>query len=235
MTSALLLTLLAVAPTKTRVFLDAGHGVGTNSGTRTSACTDEADFVLALAKDVARILEDTGRFEVRLSRTDARGPSYRRRLAAAERFRADVLISLHIDARGAFDEREVAPGQTCPVGSGHTGFAILVSDEGDRARAAERRRWSRAIARAMSSAKFEAYDGLDYGGIYLTDEVPGVFVDRRRLFMLRRPPMPSVIVETHHALHPKEHARWLRPDTRLRFARALVVAIENARTTQPSE
>ena len=41
--------------------------------------------------------------------------------------------------------------------------------------------------------------------------------------MLRRPAMPSVIIETHHAWHPDEWARWQEENTRLAFAFAVGV------------
>ncbi len=226
MPGVLLLALLAVAPAKTRVFLDAGHGAGTNTGARTVHCTDEADFVLALAKDVKQVLERTGRFDVRLSRRTAKGPSYRRRLAAAERFGADVLVSLHVDTRGEYTWHEPKPGERCPVSREQPGFAILVSDEGGAKLVEARRRLARSVAKAMSGAGFVAYDGFDYGGLYLNDPVDGVFIDRRRLFMLRRPSMPSVIVETHHALIEAEHEQWKRPERRVAFARALGAALQ---------
>lgn len=230
---AVLVALAAATPAKTRVYLDAGHGVGTNTGAQTVRCTDEADFTLALAKDVARQLEATGRFEVRVSRKTADGPSYANRLAAAKQFSADVLVSLHADTRGASEPHTVEEGKTCPSSREQPGFSILVSDEGGEKLAARRRRLGRAVADRMRSAGFEAYDGIDYGGLFVSDEAPGVFLDRRRLFMLRQPPMPSVIVETHHAWHVDEHAKWLDAATRSRFAKALAEALERGLKPAP--
>ena len=53
----------------------------------------------------------------------------------------------------------------------------------------------------MSLAGLTPYDGRDYPGLYLDDPAQaGAFIDRRYLFVLRKPEVPSVIVETHHFL-----------------------------------
>jgi len=60
-----------------------------------------------------------------------------------------------------------------------------------------------------------------------------VFVDRRtplrrRVFLLRAPRMPSIIIETHHALDYRESARWAEPRTHDAFAAAVAAALVDA-------
>lgn len=59
--------------------------------------------------------------------------------------------------------------------------------------------------------------------------MPGVFVERhkpnKRIMMLRRPGVPSVIIETHHAWDTREAARWEEPRTRQVFATAVHAAL----------
>lgn len=56
-----------------------------------------------------------------------------------------------------------------------------------------------------------------------------MFVDRhvpgQRIFLLRRPRMASVIIETHHGLHPAEHQRWQETRTLEAFAKAVAAAL----------
>lgn len=208
-----------------RIYLDAGHGVGTNTGARTVACTDEADFVLDVCEGLAQALEASGDFEVVLSRTSSAGPGYKARAAAAAETKADLLLSVHADSRGEARWSKQSDGQLCLENAAQPGFSVLFSDEGHAERVSARRRLARVIARRLLQSGLPAYDGFDYTGLYVSDDTPGVFVDRRGLFMLRRPKMPSVIIETMHALHPEEWARWQEPATRAAFHGAVLAAL----------
>jgi N-acetylmuramoyl-L-alanine amidase len=84
----------------------------------------------------------------------------------------------------------------------------------------------------MQAAGFLPYDGNDYIGLYEDDpKSPGVFVDRhqpgRRIFFLRKPSMPSVIIETHHALDPREERRWREEKTLQAFGASLAAALSD--------
>ena len=197
-----------------RVFIDAGHGAPGNPGNDDAACREEQAVMLALADHLAAGLETRG-YAVARSRSGEERPSYPERLLAAEAFGAEVLLSLHSDARGSAVAVEVGE-RSCPQNPSQPGFALLWSDEGDLA--TDRQALARALAQGMIDQGFLAFDGLDYGTIYQGDaEAPGVFLDRhapgRRILMLRRPTMPSVILETHHAWHPDEAAAWQDPAT----------------------
>jgi N-acetylmuramoyl-L-alanine amidase len=210
---------------KKRIYLDAGHGTTANEGATTALCDKEQDVVLAIANALKIALESTGRFDVRLSRTTSVGPSYEDRVRTAERFHADALISLHLDARGEADTLSRPKGQIAFRNDAESGFGILRSDRGSSSIVARRRDLARALARRMMEVGFPAYDGEDYGGLYTNDPVPGVFIDRRSLFMLRRPRIPSVIIETHHGLYLNETERWREPATLTAFGEAVSAAL----------
>lgn len=119
-------------------------------------------------------------------------------------------------------------GRSCVQNPAEPGFAVLWSDEGPLAE--ERHDLARRVAAAMIAQGFLAYDGVDYGGLYAIDpDAPGVFVDRhrpeRRIRLLRRPAMPSILIETHHAWHPDEAAAWQQAATRDRLVAALAAAL----------
>src|SRR5262249_55614386 len=113
------------------------------------------------------------------------------------------------------------------------GFSVLYSDRGDPALNAGRQSLARAVARRMALAGLGAYDGRDYPGLYLNDAVPGAFVDRRFLYVLRKPEVPSIIVETHHFLDLEESARWKEPRTLEAFAAAVAGALVEALGAAP--
>lgn len=213
-----------------RVALDPGHGVRgettavTNPGMDTADCTSEHVFTLELARDLARRLEGTGAFEVILLREEAAGPAYPDRWEAAEAAGAEVFLSLHSDSRGEASFVELGE-RRCPQRALEPGFSVLFSMEGDDAMDRRRGELARALSATLRGIGLPAYDGADYGTAYTADAVPGVFIDGRGLAMLRRPAMPSVIVETHHAWHPEEWARWQEEETRLAFAAATAQAL----------
>ncbi len=215
-----------------RIAIDAGHGAPGNTGALSLTCVQEQDFTLRLARALIAQLED--RFDIVETRPPGRTPPYAERVAQAERARVDALISLHFDARGAVVVRAVTEdGRPCLESQGSTGFAILWSDEGPAERVERRHVLARAVAGAMAARGFAPYSGEDYPGLYAADlDTPGVFVDRheprQRVYMLRRPKVPVVIVETHQALHAEEWARWQEPGTVAALAEALAEAVDRA-------
>lgn len=216
-----------------RLFLDAGHGAPGNTGNRSVTCEDEAAHTLRVAQDLARRLERGGRFIVKQSRRPGELVRYQRRLADAVAFKAEAFVSLHSDARGTAEWWSPRAGATCLRNDADPGFGVLVSDDGPKRLVSKRFRLGRALARRLGEAGFPAYHGLDWLALYAADEgEPGVFVDRRpprqRVFVLRRPRIPSVIIETHHALDLAESARWTEERTLASFAAAVEAALLDA-------
>jgi N-acetylmuramoyl-L-alanine amidase len=220
---------------KRRIYLDAGHGAEGNTGNRSVTCEDEESFTLRAAEDLARRLEATGRFQVRLSRKAGERVPYPDRLTAAEAWRAHAMLSLHSDSRGMALPWEPSPGQQCYRQDASPGFSVLWSEEATPSLRARRALLARALAQSLGSAGFKHYDGVDYTGLYAADTAqPGVFVSRqsepthRRIFVLRRPSIPSVIIETHHALDFEEAARWREERTLEAFAAAVAQGLVEA-------
>jgi N-acetylmuramoyl-L-alanine amidase len=216
---------------KRRVFVDAGHGAPGNSGTVSVTCDVEQDYTLKAAEELAARLTASGAFEVKLSRTAGASPSYQARLDAAAAWKADVLLSLHMDARGeGVLVNRTAEGRECFRSEGALGFSVLWSDEAAAPLAAGRHRLASALAARLVQTGFPAYDGADYPGLYENDAAqPGVFLDRheagRRVWFLRKSALPGVIIETHHSWHPEEHARWQEARTYDAFAAAVAAAL----------
>lgn len=211
----------APAVKKRKIYLDAGHGFPGNEGAQTVRCEAEREVVLELATDLAKRMRDSGKFEVKLSRTSSVGPTYPQRLTDAVKFGAELIVSIHLDSRGSY--RQV---DGCPRNDEQRGFAILFSDEGPKKMVEKRRKLSRAIAENMSSRGLLAYDGYDYAGLYEFDPAAGVFIDRRGLLMLRRPIIPSVIVEALHGLSKPERDSWDLEETRAKFGEAIISALD---------
>lgn len=230
------LTLLALnnPPTqkrKPRVYLDAGHGALGNQGALLVHCEHEETYTLRVTQALLERLAQHNRFELRISRLGSQAISYKDRLRDAYAWRADIILSLHADARGLARWAETDPlGTPCYANDAEPGFAILWSDVARTAiLKTSRGNLARQIASHMQSAGFLAYDGVDYTGLYEADATPGVFVDRhvpgQRIFFLKDPTIPSVIIETHHGLYEDEHTLWQQPRTLDAFASAVAAAL----------
>jgi N-acetylmuramoyl-L-alanine amidase len=209
------------------IYLDAGHGAQGNEGNSSVVCEPEASFTLRVARELARRLEATGHFQVKLSREEAgQRPGYKARLEEAERWRAELFLSLHSDARGEASGWLAAPEQWCLRNDVAPGYSVLYADDIPEPLLSRRLALARALARRMGEAGFFPYGGEDYVGLYDPDSAqPGTFVSRhlpgQRIFVLRKPRMPSVIIETHHALDFEEVARWREERTLDAFAAAV--------------
>lgn len=220
-----------------RLYLDAGHGSPGNKGNRSVACEAEESYTLRVAQDLARRLEATGHFQVKLSRTPGQQPAYKARLEEAARWRADVLLSLHSDVRREVDEWRVPPGPDgCLRDDTSPGYSVLYADDIPEPLLSQRQVLARALAQRMGNAGFLPYGGQQYGGLYVSDPVQaGAFVSGRqpgrRIFVLREPTMPSAIIETHHALDFEEVARWDEARTLESFAAAVAQGLVDALTT----
>lgn len=204
------------------VVVDAGHGAPGNSGNTSCTCTPEQDVTLDVASDLGNNL-GTG-IVVHQGRAGDARPTYPDRKKLAENIHADAIVSIHTDSRGEPD-----PDKPCPTTDDQPGFSVLWSDEGPDALVAGRHRLAQAIAIRMSEAGFLAYDGVEYTGLYAAEQVPGVFLDRhapnKRIYMLRRTTLPTVIIELMNAWHPAETARWQEPATRAALAGAVRAAL----------
>ena len=195
---------------KVRLFIDAGHGAPGNTGNHGCACQLEQDHTLKVAQYLGFALSALGRFEVKLSRQPGESPPYRPRIAAAEAFKADVIISLHSDARGDATFFSSDAG-LCLRNPNEPGFSVLWSEEGPAF--PKREQLGRTIGAKLREAGFLAYSGLNYASLYKQDEKePSGWIDQRplkeRVFILRGSQIPTVIIETHHALDEHEVARW---------------------------
>lgn len=212
-----------------KVVIDPGHGAPNNHGNSSCFCIEEQDAMLDLADALRGRLEATGHVEVRLSRERGLPSDYDGRIVDAVAWGAQAFISLHSDVRGTIGRWSPDAGQTCQVASDAPGFAVLYSDEGDPPLSDMRALLGQSVARRMIESGFLPYGGVEYRSNYAADGEPGVFIDRhsaeQRIFILRRATIPSILVETHNALDPREVRRWGTRETLDAFAAALNSAL----------
>ena len=139
-----------------RVYVDGGHGAKGNSGNSGVRCVDEQDHTASAGVDLAAALTAAPGFDAKLSRKGTARPSYSRRLEDARKWRADVMIGLHTDARGEARWWEPEPGVTCLRNDDDPGFAVLWSDDGDDAMTKEEKiRLGRMIKSLVDQGRLE--------------------------------------------------------------------------------
>ena len=211
------------------VAVDAGHGAPGNTGARSARCEDEQDLVLPIAEQVADVLDAGGLTVLRL-RPPGERPTYDARLRALADSAAVLMVSVHADVRLPASAWSPTPGCEALVSHGQPGFSTLWSDE-DPTLAPGRRALADALAARLRQTGLPAYDGQDYTGIY-EQTGPGVFVDRhrpaRRVRFLRRPAVPSAIVEVAHLLDPDASLRIREPAVKAALAHAIAGGIVDA-------
>ncbi len=220
-----------------RVVVDPGHGAKGNTGNLSSFCEDEQDFTMALGEELAKHLRGTGHFDVRLSRERDDLVAYPDRVTSAAHWEAHAFLSLHSDVRGQMQTWEPDGGSPCPRSEVAPGFSVLWSDEGDQG--PRRLALARVLATNMARAGFRAYLGEEYDLYEGDGMVPGVFVDRhpagKRIYVLYKPRMPSVIVETHNAWDPREARRWREAETRQVFFQVVTASLVALLSTPENE
>lgn len=92
------------APGRRVVVIDPGHG-GQDPGAIGSSGIYEKTITLAVAQEVRRHLEATGRYRVHLTREQDVFVALRERIALARRWKADVFVSIHADSIGSVETR----------------------------------------------------------------------------------------------------------------------------------
>jgi N-acetylmuramoyl-L-alanine amidase len=219
------------------VVIDPGHGAKDNPGNTSCYCIAEQDFTLALAYDLEAALEALEGYDVVLSRHGSELVSYAERVAMAERLHADAFISLHSDIRGQAKLWRPNGAEDCKWSEEAPGFSVLFSDEAEPQLVTARRSLGSALAKGLLAANFSPYGGEEYLNLYAADAAAaGLFVDRheakKRVFVLRKPTIPSIIIETHNALDPREARRWEDVDVRHAFALAVAQGLTQFHMSQ---
>ncbi|HXG80880.1 MAG TPA: N-acetylmuramoyl-L-alanine amidase, partial [Sphingomicrobium sp.] len=124
-------------PGRPIVLIDPGHGGRDPGAPGVSGMTREKDLTLAMARELADLLEQRGRVRVALTREDDKYLSLEQRAAIARRLRAGLFLSIHMDS---------APN---PLAKGATIYSL--SDVASSAEAARFARAENAEAGALSS------------------------------------------------------------------------------------
>ncbi|MDX1547446.1 MAG: N-acetylmuramoyl-L-alanine amidase [Rhodothermales bacterium] len=211
------------------IVLDPGHG-GYDPGTTGRAGTREKDITLDVARRLRRRLDAYGAFDVLMTREDDRKVHLRERVAFAREQRADLFVSIHVNALPdtavtsvetyyfglTEDERTLRSAARENVGSELSNAEFR--DALDRAGETMKFQESKQLATSIQSTLFRSIrqvnaDARDWGA------KSGPFV------VLLGVEVPSVLAEIAVLSNPTEESRLNDPAHRERLAGALEAGI----------
>lgn len=218
-------------PGRPIVLIDPGHGGKDPGAPGVSGASQEKELTLAMAKELADLLEQRGRVRVALTREDDKYLTLEQRAGIARRLHASLFLSLHMDS---------APN---PLAKGATVYSlsdVASSAEAARFAEAENRRDGALSSEADGSVRalltdvalreqMEASAGL---AERLLRRAAGQVELRPRphqfaaFHVLRRAETPAVLVEAGYVSNADDEAMLTTREGRARLVLALAQAVE---------
>ena len=221
----------ARVPGRPIVLIDAGHGGRDPGATSVSGAVTEKQLTLAMADELADLLEKRGRVRVALTRADDLYLTLDQRAAIARRIGASLFISLHMDS---------APN---PLARGATFYSlsdVASSEEAARFASAENRAGNELSSESDGSLRSILSDLALRGQMEQSAELARRTVRRasgRALLrprphqfaafhVLRRAAIPAVLVEAGYISNVDDEAALATPAGRAPLVLVLAQAIE---------
>jgi N-acetylmuramoyl-L-alanine amidase len=218
-------------PGRPIVVIDPGHGGKDPGATGVSGSTQEKALTLAMAEELADLLEERGRVRVALTRDGDRYLTLEQRAGIARRLQAGLFLSLHMDS---------APN---PLAKGATVYSL--SDVASSEEAARFARAENAVDGALSSEEDDSVRALladvalreqmeDSAGLAerLLRRAAGRVELRPRphqfaaFHVLRRTETPAVLIEAGYISNVDDEAMLQTKEGRAPLVLALAQAVE---------
>jgi N-acetylmuramoyl-L-alanine amidase len=203
-----------------RIALDAGHG-GEDSGARGPKGLTEKEAAFAIAQDLQKSLEGAG-FEVMLTRPDAAFVPLWDRSRLANEARADLFLSLHLNAARARGAK-----------GSEVYFLSLGQGDADAEAVAELENAGAGPEPGAQSLSQKAFlkdsERLAVAILGQLNRLGGVKqrgVKQAPFIVLRGAAMPAVLVESAFISNPKEEARLKEPAFRKAIAEAITRGVQ---------
>lgn len=220
-------------PQKPVVVIDAGHG-GVDPGTIGPGGTREKDVVLEIAKILQSRLQKTGRYDVKLTRSDDRFIMLRKRIEIARRHNASIFISLHADSAPAKHARGLSVYTVSEQASDKEAEALAAREnKADVIGGMDLSREREDVAGILISlAQRETMNRsatlADVLVDALEDEVTMLPNSHRfaGFAVLKAPDVPSVLIETGFLSNPKDEKLLKTKSYREKLTRGIVLGID---------
>ncbi|RKZ92164.1 MAG: N-acetylmuramoyl-L-alanine amidase [Gammaproteobacteria bacterium] len=217
------------------IAIDAGHG-GQDSGALGSRGTKEKDVVLAIARRLAKLVNDEPGMQAYLTRDSDTFITLRQRIKRAHNHNADMFISIHADAF----HKQRAKGAS----------VFVLSERGASSEAAQLLADKENAADLAGGISLEdkddllAYVLLDLSqnasleaslevantvlsGLKRVGHVHKKHVESAAFVVLKSPDIPSILVETAFISNPDEERKLKSSSHQNKLARAMLSGIRN--------
>lgn len=217
------------------IAIDAGHG-GQDSGALGRNGTKEKDVVLAIAKKLARQVNDEPGMRAYLTRDKDVFISLRQRIRRARENGADMFISIHADA---FHNTR-AKGSSVYVLSDRGASSEAAQILADRENAADlaggislEDKDDLLASVLLDLSQTASLEGsLEVGntilsGLKRVGNVHKKHVESAAFVVLKSPDIPSVLVETAFISNPEEEKKLRSSSHQTKLAKAIMVGIRN--------
>ena len=219
--------------------IDPGHG-GIDGGAVSPSNLLEKDIVLAAAKELARQLTATGRYDVRMTRDSDVFVSLDQRLGLSAKHGVDLFVSLHADSLPEQEGAQVVRGATIYT------LSERASDERSRLMA-EKENASDLVAgiNVVEGADDDAVKGIlfdlmkretanfsaDFSNALVRKLKPAKVLARTphrsaAFKVLKQTHAPSVLVELGYLSNPEDEKLLNTPAWRKKVAAAITAAID---------
>jgi N-acetylmuramoyl-L-alanine amidase len=221
----------AKVPGRPIVLIDAGHGGRDPGAPGVSGTVKEKELTLAMAKELADLLEQRGRVRVALTREDDSYLTLEQRASIARRLQVGMFLSIHMDS---------APN---PLARGATVYSLS-----DVASSAEAARFAAAENRSDEALSSEADDSVRalLADVALREQMEASAGLAERLLrraagrvelrprphqfaafhVLRRAETPAVLVEAGYISNADDEAMLMTREGRAPLVLALAQAVE---------
>lgn len=218
-------------PGRPIVLIDPGHGGRDPGAPGVSGTSREKELTLAMARELADLLEERGRVRVALTREDDRYLTLEQRAGIARRLQAGLFLSLHMDS---------APN---PLAQGATIYSLS-----DVASSAEAARFAQAENGSDGALSTETDDSVRalLADVALREQMEASAGLAERLLrrasgrlelrprphqfaafhVLRRAETPAVLIEAGYISNADDEARLMTKEGRAPLVLALAQAVE---------
>ncbi len=224
--SAQAVSLSQVLPHRKLIVVDPGHG-GHDIGAVGPSGLSEKAVTLSVAHKIKEIL--LGTYEVVLTRNDDYGIDIEHRTAAANHYRADIFISIHVG--GGF--RHQARGMAIFYHSSHTGPWFKPPGQ-------QRDSWEMGekllpwdYIQGVYNSKNQVLAKLVYGHLLPKLGTVDRGVREAPCLVLRGADMPAILVEIGNLSHPADEKELRKPEVISAAAEAICEGIKEYFTKYP--
>ena len=216
------------------IVIDPGHG-GHSSGAVGPTGYKEKDLVLAVAKEVKKILEKEKRISVVMTREKDVFKGLGERTALANKIKADLFVSIHANAVWGKKRRKMARGiETYFLGEAQTdedrALAIKENEdikyESEYADAAILELILSDLTQSLYQKESHNLASLIQNKLIATTGWTDRGVKQNNYYVLRLCYMPAVLVEIGFVSHPEEERLLKRPERQREIAREIAEGIK---------